>query len=102
MARGFRPTGLFPCDKNFFSPHDFPLALEDTNDTPVNYTALVKTSDQPSFISAYFSPFTPAETLRPSAISAVPNLNPQPKTRDGTVKKITSSSYRHFVGATQK
>jgi len=80
----FRATGFFPCDKNIFSPHDFPLASEDTDDAPVNYTALVKTSDQPSFSSVNFSPFSSAEALRPSAIGAVTNLNIQPKTRDGT------------------
>jgi len=32
----------------------------------------------------------------------VPSLNLQPNPRGGTVKKITSSSYRKFVGATQK
>ena len=62
----------------------------------------MKTSDQPSFSSANFSPFTSAEALRVSDINPVPSLNLQPNPRDGTVKKITSSSYRNFVGATQK
>jgi hypothetical protein len=62
----------------------------------------VKTSDQPSFSSANFSPFISAEALRASDISAVLSLNLQPNPRGGTVKKITSSSYRNFVGATQK
>jgi len=62
----------------------------------------VKTSDQPSFSSANFSPFTSAEALRASDIRAVSNLNLQPNPRCGTVKKITTSSYRDFVGATQK
>jgi len=68
----------------------------------VNHPALVKTRDQPSFSSANFSPFTSAEALRASDISAVQSLNLQPNPRGGTVKKITSSSYRNFVGATQK
>jgi len=68
----------------------------------VNHPALVKTSDQPSFSSANFSPFTSAEALRASDIRAVSNLNLQPNPRCGTVKKITTSSYRDFVGATQK
>jgi hypothetical protein len=41
----------------------------------VNHSALVKTSDQPSFISANFSPFTSAEALRVANISLVPSLN---------------------------
>jgi hypothetical protein len=68
----------------------------------VNHPALVKTSDQPSLSSANFSPFTSAEALRASDISAVPSLNVQPNSRGGTVKKMASSSYRNFVGATQK
>jgi hypothetical protein len=67
----------------------------------LNHPALVKTSDQPSFISANFSPFTSAEALRASDISAVPSLNLRPNTPGGTVKKM-SSSYRNFVGTTQK
>jgi hypothetical protein len=47
-------------------------------------------------------PFTSAEGLRASDISAVPSLNLQPNPRGATVKKIKSSSYRNFVGATQK
>jgi hypothetical protein len=68
----------------------------------VNHPALVKTSDQPLFNSSNFSPFTSAEALRASDISPVPSLYLQPNTRGGTTKKITSSSYRKFVGATQK
>jgi hypothetical protein len=68
----------------------------------VNLLAFVRMSDQPSFSSANFSPFTSAEAFRASDISAVPSLNPQPNPRSGTIKKITSSSSRTFVGATQK
>jgi len=68
----------------------------------LNHPALVKTSDQLSFSSANFSPFTSTEALRASDISAVPSLNLQPNPRGGTVKKITSSSFRNFVGATQE
>jgi hypothetical protein len=68
----------------------------------VKHPSLVKTSDQPSFISVNFSPFTSAEALRASDISAVPSLNLQPNPRGGTVEKITSSSYRNFVGTTKK
>jgi len=32
----------------------------------------------------------------------VPSLNLQPNTRGGIAKKVTSSPYRKFVGATQK
>jgi hypothetical protein len=60
-----------------------------------------KTSDQPSF-SVNCSPFTSAETLRASDINAVPRLNLQSNPRGGTVKKVTNSHYRNFVGATQK
>jgi hypothetical protein len=73
-AKGFRATGLFPCEKNIFRPHDFLLASKDTEAAPVNHPALVKTSDQPSFSSVNFSPFTFAEALRASNISAVPSL----------------------------
>jgi hypothetical protein len=62
----------------------------------------VNTSDQPSFISVYFSPLTSAEALRASDISPVPNLNLQPNTRSGTAKKMSKSPYRKFVGAYQK
>ena len=36
-ANVFRETGLFPCDKNIFRIHDFPLASEDTDVDPVNH-----------------------------------------------------------------
>ena len=62
----------------------------------------MKTSDQPSFSSVNFSPVTSAEALHASDISAVPSLNLQPNSRGGTIKKMTSSTYRNFVGATQK
>ena len=48
--------------------------------------------DQRLFSSVNFSPFTSAEALRASDISAVPSLNLQPNPRGGTVNKITSSS----------
>jgi len=64
----------------------------------VNLSALVKTSDQPSFSCANFSPFTSAEAVRASDISPVPSLNLKPNSRGGRVKKIKSSSYRNFVG----
>ena len=67
----------------------------------MHHAALEKTSDQLSFNSANFSLFASAETLRASDMSFVPSLNLQPNPRGGTVKKITSSSYRNFVGATQ-
>jgi len=67
----------------------------------VNHPALVKTSDQVSFSSANFSPFNSAEALRASDNSAVPSLNLQPNPHGRTVRKITSSSYRSFVGASQ-
>jgi len=102
VAKGFRATGLFPCDKNIFRLHDIPLASEDTKTAPVNQPVLVKTSEQPSFSSANFSPFTSAEAHRASDISAVTSLNLQPNPRGGTVKKITSSSYRNFVGKLRK
>jgi len=47
----------------------------------VNHPALVKTRDQPSFSSANISPFTSAQALGASDISAVPNH------RGGTAKK---------------
>ena len=68
MANGFRTTGLFPCDKNIFRPHDFPLASEDTNAALFNHPALVKTKDQPSSVN--FLPFTSTEALRASDIAS--------------------------------
>ena len=68
----------------------------------MNHPALVKTSDQPSFSSSNCSPFISAEALRASGISALPSLNLQPNPCGGVIKKITSSSYINFVGATQK
>jgi len=68
----------------------------------VNHPALVKTSYQPSFSSANFSPFTSAEALQSSDISPLPSLKLKPKPRGGTAKKITSSPYKKIVGATQK
>ena len=62
----------------------------------------MNTSDQPSFSSVYFSPLTSVEALRESDINPVPNLNLQPNTLSGTVKKISNSPCRKFVGATQK
>jgi hypothetical protein len=102
VANGFWATGLSPCDKNVFRPFDFPLSSEDTDVAPVNHRALVKTSDQPSFSSANFLPFTYSEALRSSDISPVPSLNLKSNPRGGTAKKIMSSPYRKFVEATQK
>jgi hypothetical protein len=68
----------------------------------VIHPALIKTSDQPSFSSANFSPFTSAEGLRSSDISPVPSLNLKPNPSGGAAKKITSSPYKTLVGATQK
>jgi len=90
-ANGFRATGLFPCDKNIFRPYDFSLSSEDKDVAPVKHAPLVKTSDQASFSSANFSPFTSAEALRSSDISPVPSLNLKPNPRGGTAKKIMSS-----------
>ena len=68
----------------------------------MNHPALVKTCHQPPFSSADF--FAVHFCLGSPCIrfSAVPRLNIQPNPRGGTVEKITSSSYRRFVGATQK
>jgi hypothetical protein len=41
----------------------------------VNHPALLKNSDQQSFCSANFSPFTSAEALQASDVSPVPSLN---------------------------
>jgi hypothetical protein len=68
----------------------------------VNHPTLVKTSDQPSFNSANFLPFTSAEALRSSDISPVPSLNLKPNPRGGSGKKIMSSPYKKFVEETQK
>ena len=100
-ANGFRATGLFPCDKNIFRPHDFPLASQDKEAAPVNHPTLVKTSDQPLFSSANFSPFTSAEAVRASDIP-VPSLNLQPNARSGTAPKKKVHLTKTFVGSTQK
>ena len=68
----------------------------------MNHPALVKTSDQPSFTSTNFLPFTSAEALRSSDISPVPSLNLKPNPCGGTAKKIMSSPYKKFVEATHK
>jgi len=101
-ANGFRGTELFPCDKNIFKTQDFPPASEVTDSAPVNHPALVKTSYQPSFNPANFSPFTSPETVRASDISPVPSLNLKPNLRGGTAKKIMCPPYKKFFEATQK
>jgi hypothetical protein len=60
----------------------------------VNHPALVKTSDQPSFNSVNYLPFTSAEALRSADISpfAKPELNQNP--RGETAKKTTSTPYK--------
>jgi len=68
----------------------------------VNHPTLVKTSDQPSFSSANFSPLTSAEALKSSDISPVPSLKLKPNPHGGTKKKIMSSHNKKFVEATQK
>jgi len=68
----------------------------------VNHPALVKTSNEASFSSANFSPFTSSEALRSSDISAAPSLNLKPNPCGGITKKIRSSPYKKFVEATQK
>jgi hypothetical protein len=55
------------------------------------HPALIKTSNQPSFISANFSLFTSAEALRSSDVNPVPSLNLKPNPHGGTAKKITST-----------
>jgi hypothetical protein len=87
-------TGLFPCDKIIFRPHDFPLASEDTDGAPVIHLASVKTSNQTSFSSVNFLPFISVEALQASDISPVPSLNLQPNTYGGTSNKIKSSPYK--------
>jgi hypothetical protein len=60
---------------NIFRPHDFPLASGNIDAAPLHHLALVKTSEQPSFSSSNFSPFSAAEALRALDISPVPSLN---------------------------
>jgi hypothetical protein len=74
MAAG-RQAFFFLCEMNIFRTQDFPLASENIEAAPVNHPDLVKTSDQPLFISSNFSPFTSAEAHRASDISPVPSLN---------------------------
>ena len=74
----------------------------DKDAAPLNHPALAKISDQPSFISANFSPFTSTEALRSSGISPVQSLNLKPNPRGGAAKKITSLPYKKFVYTAQK
>ena len=76
-ANGIRATCLIPCDKNIFRPHDFPLYSEDRDAAPVNHRALVNTSDQPSFCSSNFSPFTSAEAVQSSDIKTCAKAEPK-------------------------
>jgi hypothetical protein len=62
----------------------------------VNHPALM-TSDQPSFISSNFSPFTSVEVLRALDINHVSSLNLKPNPHDGTAKKVTSSNYKNLL-----
>ena len=86
-ANGFWATGLFLCDKNIFRPYDFPLSSADKDAASVNHPALVQTSDQPSFSSANFSPFTSTEDLRSSDIIPVPRLNLKSNPRGETARE---------------
>ena len=95
-ANGFRATGRFPCDKKIFRPHDLPLTSEDTEATPLNHPALVKTSDE-TFSFVNFSPFTSTEALRSSDISHVPSLNVVEQQ-----KKITSSPPKKLLRQRRK
>jgi hypothetical protein len=78
------------------------LSSEDKDAAPVDHPALIKTSDQTSFSSDNFSPFTSGEALRSSDISPVPSLNLKSNPRGGAAKKISSSPYKTFVEATPK
>ena len=80
VANGFRVTGLFPCYKNIFRPYDYLLSSEDKDAAPLNHSALAKISNQPSFSSANFSPFTSAEALR-SSDTYQPCAKPEPKAK---------------------
>ena len=100
-ANDFRATSVFPCDKNTFRLQDFPQASGNTDVAPVNHPAL-KTSDQPSFSSSNLSSFTFVEVLRASIISPVPSLNLKPNPRDGTAKKIISSTYKNLLRQLKK
>jgi len=101
-ANGFRATSPFPCDKNTSRPQDFPLASGKTDAAHVNHPALVKTSDQPTFSSSNFLPFTFVEVLRASDISPVPSLNLKPNPCGGTAKKITCSTYKNLLRQLKK
>jgi len=101
-ANAFQATGLCPCDKNIFRPYDVPLSSEDKVAASVNHPALVKTSDQPSFSSDNFSPFTSAEALISSDISAVPSLNVKRNSCGGTAKILMSSPYKNFCRQLRK
>jgi len=94
--------GSSTCDKNICSPHYTPQASGDTEEPPVNRAGMVKTIYLPSFNSANFSPFTTAEALGKSDISAVPKINQQPNSCGGTLKNIMSSSYSNLMGQLRK
>jgi hypothetical protein len=69
VANSCQVTDLFPCDMNIFRPHDFPLVSGNADAASLNHPTLVKTSDQSSFCSYNFLPFTSAD------ISPVQSLN---------------------------
>jgi hypothetical protein len=68
----------------------------------VNHPASLKTSDQPSFSSANFSPFISAETVWESDISPVSSLNLKPNSRGGISKKLKSSPYKNLLRQLRK
>jgi hypothetical protein len=68
-------TGLYPCDMNFFRPHDFPRMSRNIDALPVSHPALVKTSEQPSFTYANFFAVRFCRVSQSSDISPVPSLN---------------------------
>jgi hypothetical protein len=101
-ADGCRTTSLFfLCDINIFRTHDFPLASGNIEAAPVNHPDLVKTSDQPPFISSNFSSFTSAEALRASDISPVPSLT-KSKPSWWNSKGNNEFTYKTYFEATQR
>ena len=82
------------------SSHDFPLASEERDTAPVNHPALVKTSDQPSFSSVNFSPFTSAETL---IIRYQSYAKPEPTAKSSWWNsKENEFTLQKYIEATQK
>ena len=84
------------------SSHDFPLASEETYIAPVNHPALMKTSDQPSFSSVNFSPFTSVEAFIIRYQQPYAKPEPTAKSSSWNSKENTEFPLQIYIEANQK